>query len=406
MRIAVAASGLGHIARGVEAWAADLGKALADRGQAVTLFKGAGQAQAPYERVINCWQQGAPKTQRLLGWLPSRGMWRLGLGSAVQIEYTTFALGMLSHLRREQIDVLHVQDPLVALIVQWARRLGIVRTIPILGHGTEEPLNFLRKIEFLQHLAPWHLEQARAAGVWKPTWTAIPNFIDTDLFHPGQSDTLRAELGISPDELVVLTVAAIKRNHKRIDYLLEEFAHLLASWEGRPPTLVIAGGRTPDTDELIAQGQKLLGDRVRFLVDFPRRRIPDLYRAANVFVLGSLFEMMPIAVLEAVASGLPCLVNRHPVLEWMVGMGGKTLDLQVSGALAKGLREVLTDAGLRRRLGTLGRDYGMAMFSRDRVVDQILDYYQFVKAHALSRHFHATRCDVQTANGMQKAFPV
>ena len=38
-----------------------------------------------------------------------------------------------------------------------------MRTRTILAHGTEEPLSFQRKITYLQHLAPWHLEEARAA---------------------------------------------------------------------------------------------------------------------------------------------------------------------------------------------------------------------------------------------------
>src|SRR5207244_3306042 len=148
-------------------------------------------------------------TNRLLRWLPRRGLWRLGLGDGYGVEQTTFALGLLRHLRRERIDLLHVQDPQVALIVQRARQLGWVRTRTILAHGTEEPLSYQRKITYLQHLAPWHVEEARAAGVWKPTWTAIPNFIDTDLFYPGRGEVLRAELGIPPEALVVLTVAAI-----------------------------------------------------------------------------------------------------------------------------------------------------------------------------------------------------
>jgi hypothetical protein len=40
VRIAIASSGLGHVARGIESWAADLGKALAERGERIALFKG------------------------------------------------------------------------------------------------------------------------------------------------------------------------------------------------------------------------------------------------------------------------------------------------------------------------------------------------------------------------------
>ena len=46
MKICIAASGLGHVARGIEAWAADLGAALAGRGLEVTLCKGGGEAEA------------------------------------------------------------------------------------------------------------------------------------------------------------------------------------------------------------------------------------------------------------------------------------------------------------------------------------------------------------------------
>ena len=385
MKIAVAASGLGHIARGVEAWAADLGRALADRGHAVTLYKGGGRAEEPYERVVRCWQQGEPRTRHLLDWLPSRGLWRVGLGSPHQVEQTTFAMGLIRRLRRDRADVLHVQDPLVARIVQRAWRLGLVRTAPVLAHGTEESLDFLGRIHFLQHLAPWHLEQARDRGFWKPTWTAIPNFIDTNRFAPGVDTGVRAELGILPDEPVVLTVAAVKRHHKRIDYLLDEFARLLAGWEGRRPVLVVAGGRTGETDELVALGHERLGNQVRFLVNYPRERMPEVYRAADVFALTSLFEMMPIAVLEATASGLPCLVNRHPILEWMAGPGRMALDLGAPGALADGLRGVLTEAGLRRDLGARARAHCRATFGVDRVVVQILDYYRFVATRARRR---------------------
>jgi glycosyltransferase involved in cell wall biosynthesis len=385
MRIAISASGLGHIARGVEAWAADLAAALADRDVPVTLYKGAGRPEADYEQVISCWQQGAPRTKRLLRLLPSRGMWRVGLGSAHQIEQTSFALGLIRALRRDRIDLVHMQDPLVALIVQRAWRLGLIRTVPILAHGTEEPLEFQRKIEFLQHLAPWHLEHSRAAGAWKPTWTAIPNFIDTDTFRPGRCDELRAEMGIAPDELVVLTVAAIKRHHKRIDYLLNEFARFLGEWRGRRVTLIVSGGRTSATEELVELGKRSLGDRVRFLVSLPREKMASLYRSADAFVLCSLFEMMPIAVLEATASGLPCLVHHHPVLRWMVGPGGEHLNLQAPGGLAAGLGELLTNQELRMQLGAAARQHCIQSFGRDQVVDQILDYYAFTAENA-SQH--------------------
>jgi glycosyltransferase involved in cell wall biosynthesis len=300
------------------------------------------------------------------------------MGTGYGIEQITFTMNLVRLLRRERIDILHVQDPKIAVLAQKAMRMGLIRARVILAHGTEESPEFLNRIQYLQHLAPWHLEQMRAAGAWKPTWTAIPNFIDTNRFKPGRWNSLRVELGIPENGLIVLTAAAIKRGHKRIDYLIGEFATLRKNLPDLPVWLVVAGGWEIETDELIAEGTRLLGDRVRFLVRFPRERMPDLYRTADVFVLCSLFEMMPIALIEACASGLPCVVNQHPILEWMTGPGGVRLEMSQPGELAIALGKLLKDSEHQTQIGRVARNHCVANFSCDAVVDQILGYYRQV----------------------------
>lgn len=381
MRIAIASSGLGHVSRGIEAWASDLSRALWDRGIDARLYKGAGAAADPREAVVPCWKRDDPKVRAALRF--KRIGWRFGYGSPYGIEQTTFARNLLPRLRADGIDILHVQDPDVAARLERARKRGKLRTRTILAHGTEEPFDFLARFDYLQHLAPWHLEEAREAGFFKPTWTAIPNFLDTETFRPGRSDDLRRELGLRPDDLVVLTSAAIRRIHKRIDYLIDEFARLLAAWPGggRKPFLVVAGGRESETDALVSEGLSRLGDQVRFLIRYPREKMPDLYRTADVFTLCSLKEMMPIAVLEASATGLPCVVHDHPVLRWMTGPGGILPDLSKPGTLSACLTDLLNSEGRRRDLGGASRMHSLANFGRDAVVDQILDYYEQVGRH-------------------------
>ena len=176
----------------------------------------------------------------------------------------------------------------------------------------------------------------------------------------------------------MLTAAAIRRPHKRIDHLIEEFARLRHSSPDLPAWLVVAGGWDEDSEGLIAEGQARLGDRVRFLVRFPRKRMADLYRASDLFVLCSLSEMLGIVLLEASATGLPCLVHRHPVLEWVVGPGGRAILMDEPGALAAAMGDLLADLGSRETLGNLARAYSVAQFGSERVVDQILDYYSTV----------------------------
>jgi glycosyltransferase involved in cell wall biosynthesis len=378
VKIAVASSGLGHVARGIEAWAADLGRALYRRGIEVTLYKGGGQSAQPYERVIPCWRRGTPKTRWVARHLTKRFFWRLGLGSELQIEQATFALRLLVHLRRQRIDILHTQEPQSACIVQRARRLGLVATRTILANGTLEPPDYLARLDYVQHLSPWHLDDVRRAGVWKPTWTAIPNFINTDLFRPQPDTRLRDELGIPRDAAVILCAAAIKADHKRVDYLLREFAAFRTAHPASPTWLVVAGARELDTDRLLSMGHNLLGDRVRFLVSWPRERMPELYRAADLFVLCSLREMFGIVLIEATASGLPCLVHRNPVIEWVVGPGGIAIDMTGAGALAGALTRCLGQSGACRAMGPRAREYCVANFGEDTVVDQMLEYYQAV----------------------------
>jgi glycosyltransferase involved in cell wall biosynthesis len=303
------------------------------------------------------------------------------LGSAGDVEQNSFAISLVGYLCRKRVDILHVQDALVADVVRKARWLGLVRTCTILGLGSKEPREFQQKFAYLHQLAPWYLEEARLAGAWRPTWTAIPNFVNTEIYHPGAAGELRAELNIPPDARVILCAAAIKRDHKRVDYLLQEFASLRRYHPELPVWLVVAGACEPGTDELVAWGERLLGDRVRFLVQFPRQRMAELYQLADIFVLCSLREMFGIVLLEATASGLPCVVHDHPVLKWVVGPGGQAIDMTAPGALAAALRRHLEDPGLPDTLAHKARQYCVQNFSTQRVVDQILEYYRFVLWH-------------------------
>ncbi len=131
---------------------------------------------------------------------------------------------------------------------------------------------------------------------------------------------------------------------------------------------------------MVAAARAQLGDTVRVLVGFPRPRMAELYRIADVFVLASLFEMMPMALLEAGASGLPCVVHDDATLRWMTGVGGMPIDMRDAAALGEVLHRLLSDEGERRRIGQAARRHALAEFGTDVIVDRILDYYAAVNA--------------------------
>ena len=318
-------------------------------------------------------------------------MWRWGLKDGYGLEQFTFWRHLREHIQKGQFDILHVQDPMIAFWCRRARKAGRLHTCEILAHGTEEPLSFLSQFDFLQHLAPWHLKQAQEALGVHENWTALPNFVDTDRYHPAndvaEKRRVREELGLPVNAWIIGTSAAIKKTHKRIDYLIGEFAHFSSqcstSGDSPSPYLVIAGSEQNDTAELRTLATRLCPERIKFCVNTPQEKMPELLRCYDVFVLTSLFEMMPIAVLEAIATGLPVVLNKHPVLEWMGGSGGLFIDMGVSGALAATLLESLPqDSPLE--LGRQARQHALAEFSADAVLAKYLDYYQQVIAAARS----------------------
>ncbi len=479
MKIAIASSGLGHVARGIETWACDTAGALAEvrsqksevraevRGQRaegnregslsleVTLFSGAHLTNLAVRfpllavHVIPCLKRG-DRMARWLSRITPGFAWRWGLKNPYGWEQLSFWWRLWPALRREGIDLLHVQDPMVAYWCRLFRKWGLVKAKEILAHGTEETVEFLSGFDYLQHLAPWHLEQmagGRRSEVGGRRgekgfnheghedhrecrgkyWVAMPNFVDCGVFCPdaGRRQAVRSDLGIPDYALVVGCVAAVKKHHKRIDYLIREFAKcshgqqnafaarsappaLKSEDKGsengvavRVPFLLIVGAKTEDTWELIQLAESLIPGRYKVLTDCGRDRMPDVYRAMDVFVLTSLFEMMPIALLEALASGVPCLVNKHPVLEWMVGVGeikdhrlqttdhrpraeiggwgtggGAAIDMGREGALAEALGSVSEEwVGIT---GRQARVRAEGVFSKEAVVKQYIRYYQAV----------------------------
>ena len=373
-RIAVACSGLGHVHRGIEAWAADLGQALRRAGADVTLFAGARFEGAT---ALPCLRRTGRITNSIASVTHHLGGWRYGMSNAGEVEQTSFAFALWRHVRRD-FDVVHVQDPAIARWLEVAHRRGLSRPRVIYANGTGEAAPTVRRFAYLQQLTPqaqqeWESEKPAGQLVFM-----IPNFIDTTRFVPGDAAAARAALGLPPNALIVLCCAAIRRYHKRIDYLLTEFA-AAAAGAGREMILVVAGGHETDSDELIAMGRQLLGDRVRFLTNLPRDVMPTVYQAADLFVLTSLFEMFGIVLIEAMATGLPLICHDTPAFRYVAGPAAIYADLRPAGALAGALHSALADGRLAA-LAQAARPHVLEHFAEPIVISQIIAMYQAVLA--------------------------
>ena len=377
LKIAIASSGLAHIRRGVETWARDLGVALRRRGIDATTFQGSADPAMPPGTVVPCWKRYDPKAERIVQLFRGLGGWRIGLGSGYSVEQTTFAWNLWP-LIRSSFDILHVQDPHLALIFERLHRLHLSRPRVILAHGTEEDTAFLQKFSYLQHLAPNYLESWQADKPARQNAFAVPNFVDIDHFRPGDKAAARAAAGLPQDALVFLSVGALKKFHKRMDYLIREFSTWRKTQRSKT-MLVIVGAREPETDDVLSLRAELDSESIIIIENAPRDRVLNLLHAADVFTLASLHEMMPIAVLEALAVGLPVACNDDSTLRWMVDDAGPIGDISEPGALAAQF-SALADPQLRSRMSLAARNRAEALFSEPVVVDQILAMYKQVAA--------------------------
>ena len=148
-------------------------------------------------------------------------------------------------------------------------------------------------------------------------------------------DGERAQLG-SP---YVLTVATLEPR-KNLATLLE--AHRLL---GDELTLAVAGG------EGWGARPQLDRDGVVPLGYVSDDELPRLYRGASVVVYPSRFEGFGIPIVEAMASGVPCVVSSHPSLDEASGNAAVRVDPDSAEAIAQGVREALERRDELVRLG-------------------------------------------------------
>jgi glycosyltransferase involved in cell wall biosynthesis len=143
-------------------------------------------------------------------------------------------------------------------------------------------------------------------------------------------------LGIPDEARVILSVATIDRQIKRVDYLLRETASLDNSIY-----LLVAGHKSADTPELEREAEQLIPGRWKF-VTWPHERVGSLYGGSDIFVLTSLREAFGRVIVEALLGGLPTITHNGPVFRWVTeGTSARTIDMASEGSLARELSEVL-----------------------------------------------------------------
>jgi glycosyltransferase involved in cell wall biosynthesis len=209
-------------------------------------------------------------------------------------------------------------------------------------------------------------------GVPRERFTVVPNGVAPRSAPPGRA-AARAALGLDPDQPVVLTVGRLT-HMKGQWHLVDAVPGLLARF---PDLAVVLVGDGPLRQALEKRAAAL---GVAGAVRFPGHRADarQLLDAADVFVLPSRYEGMPLVALEAMEAGLPVVATRVIGSEEVVvdGVTGALVRPGDSAALGVALGRLLADPGLRRRQGAAGRCRYLAGFTRERMAADTAAVYE------------------------------
>jgi glycosyltransferase involved in cell wall biosynthesis len=275
-------------------------------------------------------------------------------------------------------DIVHLHGfsrksgPLILL----ARALGKRVAIKLTSVGHDDPVSMQARGRFAWRcyaaadlfiaVSPRLAQLYGQTGLPPERLRLIPNGVDVERFRPaepGERKALREALGWPPDRPVVLFVGFF--SHEKQPRVLFDAWARLREQGGRPANLVFVGAtgsRYYEVDSALAGGVRAEARRRGLDTDivFVERtaEIERYYRAADIFAMPSSREGLPNALLEAMASGLVCVVSVLPgVTDSLVrdGVDGLLVPVGDVGALTGALGAALDDPGLAVRLGGRAR---------------------------------------------------
>lgn len=149
-------------------------------------------------------------------------------------------------------------------------------------------------------------------GITKEKISYIPNGVDTQHFKPSLSKKiLRKKFGIAEDIIVILSMGRLTKM-KQPNKLIRTFSFIEKE---RGDVKLIFVGKGELTDETMKFAMQMKLKNVNFLGYVNEENKSDLYACSDYYIMASIYEGQPLTLLEAMASGLPCIVSDIPSLK-------------------------------------------------------------------------------------------
>ena len=294
------------------------------------------------------------------------------------------ALRLRRQIRVEHPDIVHFHTSRAHAMSPWIGRTRAIVTRRMdyrLRPGRRVDLLYNRSVAAVVAISNDVRQKLLAAGVRPERVRVIRSAVEPPAGLPGAAGraAARARHGIASDEMAIGVVAALERR-KAHDVLLHALAATLSKL---PPLRVLFCGDGAERAALGRLTRELgLESRVRFLGELAQ--VADVLAAIDLFVLPSRHEGLGVAVLEAMAVGLPVVASAVGGLPEVVddGKTGLLVPPDDPRALGAAIAELAGDVERARRMGVAGRARVLAEFSMERMADAYEALYTELAPHA------------------------
>ncbi|MFI5088972.1 MAG: glycosyltransferase family 4 protein [Terriglobales bacterium] len=255
--------------------------------------------------------------------------------------------------------------PMMATCHLWTRQTPAIRVYEFIDAW------LLRRFDAVAAVSDVIAEDARRAGIPAAKITTINNGIDLVPFASA-TPTLAEEVK-KGDRLLIGTVGRLV-SQKGMDYFLRAAREVLNEM---PEALFAVVGDGPDRGKLERLAQEL-GIDGRVVFTGSRADMPHVYASFDVFVLASLDEGLPMAILEALASNRAVVATQVGAVPKVIvsGQTGMLVNAADVPGLADAILVLLRNADLRARLGRNGSAVVHKQFSSRVMSQQYLRLYE------------------------------
>ncbi len=270
----------------------------------------------------------------------------------------------------------------------YAALLGLMLRLPVIAvfHGPHD----LRAPGRFASVKRWLLKNACSKlvavsgstresliefGVNKNQIVIVPNGIEIGSFTGARHTTLRRELGI-PDQDVLIGAVGNIRAPKAYDVLVKSAAIVLSHQPGAH--FAVVGEGSEDAMRPLLALRDSLGINRRFHFLGFRKTDAELFGNFDIFVSSSRSEGLPLSFLEAWASNLPIVATRSGGAQEVIvdGETGLLVPIEDPPALAAALERLIVDSDLKERLRTAGREKVVRDYNLDRAVDRYAEFHR------------------------------